>query len=161
MKRTLALLILVPVLALACSDDAPPVPTATPEPTQTATPEPTPPPTPEPEPLSTYESLELGVRFEHPEVWVEVEAGEDEEREEWLVMAGEDGGPSLRLLVRFHDMDVTLDERMDSVIEELLGEDEEADDGSAEGEDDGTEDAGEEEAEAEVGEEEVEEDDRG
>ncbi len=157
MKLRLAFLLLVPAiaLALACTDDAPLAPTGTPEPTQTATPEPTPPPTPEPDPLSTYESLELGVRFEHPETWSVVEPDDEEEQEEWLVMAGEDGEPILRLLVSFHDMDVPLDERMDSVIDELIGE------GEMSEEEDAEEDVAEDEAagEDDTGSEEVEEED--
>ena len=148
MKRTLALVMLVAalVLALACSDDAPPTPTATPEPTQAATPQPSPSPTPEPTSLISYESLELGLRFEHPEEWMVPEAVEGEQ-EEWLLLAGEGGEPSMRLLVRFHDVDVPLEERMDSVIEELTAGDEsseEEDAGEEDIEDDG---AGEEDAE--------------
>ncbi len=149
MKRCLALLMLGPVLALAlaCSDDAAPEPTATPEAMPVVTPE----LTPEPVGLVSYESLELGVRFEHPETWAAVEAGEGEEeaeREEWLLMAGEGGEPVMRLLVRFHDMDVPLNERMDSVIEELT-----VGDARAEGEGAAEEEAGEEGAgDAEAGE---------
>ena len=145
MKLRVALLLFAPamLLALACSDDAPPAPTATPEPTPTATASPS--PTPEPVSLSTYESLELGVQFEHPEAWTVVEPDGEEEQEEWLVMNGEDGETSLRLLVSFHDVDVPLDERMDSVIEELLPEEE-----GAEAEDAGEEDVAEEDADEET-----------
>ena len=61
------------------------------------------------------------MRFEHPEEW---EATQTDEQEEWLILAGDDGEPRVRLLVRFHEADDPLDERIESFIEELTDEDE-------------------------------------
>ncbi len=65
------------------------------------------------------------MRFEHPEEW---EATQTDEQEEWLILAGDDGEPRVRLLVRFHEADDPLDERIESFIEELTDEDEGAED---------------------------------
>ena len=123
MKCYLLLVMLVAALMLAsaCSGDTTPTATVTLEPTPVATPQPSPSLTPEPKGLISYESRELGVRFEHPEEW---EATQTDEQEEWLILAGDDGEPRVRLLVRFHEADDPLDERIESFIEELTDEDE-------------------------------------
>ena len=125
MKRVLApVLLLLVVIAAACSGE--PDPTATPTPIPTATPAPTATPTPTPEPTATptpapdpvpegfvpFVSQELGVSLHYPAQWSITPTGGEGA---WLVL--QDGeGISRMLLFAEQAADGSLSEQMEAVI---------------------------------------------
>ena len=138
MKHAMAfvlLLIASLVLVVACSSPTPtptaaptptpaPAPTATPQPTATpTTPAPTPTPDPIPEGFAPYMSLEQGVSLHYPRQWSITQTGGEGA---WLVIEDEAQVSRLLLLPSYSTKDVSLNERMETILTELTPEDSDA-----------------------------------